>query len=162
MCREIFWKENKFPGGTCLFHHFGFFSRKNNWVLPTFFLHFWQNCVLRLQRIICYFCSNIFFNFFITFGIRKFFVTFFTQNFRRICQKYILRVRMTIWWKIGLPLKRVTFFSSFWVFKQKTCGIFGGKISVRLSELHFSCTEDHFGWRDIFLVQKGLFLSVWT
>ena len=59
-------------------------------------------------------------------------INFFTQNYRRSCQKCILCVQMTIWWKTGFPLKSVTVFPSLWNFKQILCGIFDEKFSVRL------------------------------
>ena len=52
-------------------------------------------------------------------------INFFTQNYRRSCQKCNLRVQMTIWWKTGFPLRSVIVFLSPRVFKQELCGIFG-------------------------------------
>ena len=64
---------------------------------------------------------------------------------------------MTFWWKIGFPMKCVTVFSSICVSMQKMWRTFSGEVSVRLSELHFICTQDHFGWRVFFLRQKECF-----
>ena len=160
MCREFFWKQKKILGGTWIFLNvFGFRAQEfltsdDLFAALLTKLHFASpehNLIIFSRSIL---------NFFINFEIWKN-NNFFKQNYRRSCQKCILRVQMTIWWETGFPLRSVIVFLSPRVCKQKFCGIFGRKVPVRLSELHFTCTEDHFGWRDIFL-KKGMFLSVWT
>ena len=65
---------------------------------------------------------------------------------------------MTIWWKTVFPLKSVTVSSSLRVFKQKLCGIFGGKCPVRHSELHFNCTESILDGKTLFLKKLNVFI----
>ena len=87
--------------------------------MTNFFLHCWQNCVLRLQstNLIIFFRSIL--NFFIIFEIWINLFSFVMQNFRRSRQKCFLRVQMTIWWKIGFPFENVIAVSSLLVAKQK-------------------------------------------
>ena len=149
MCREFFWNQNKFLGGTWLFLNiFGsraqeFLTSDDLFAAPLTKLRF----ASPEHNLIIFFRSIL--NFFINFEMWKK-LYFFTQNYCRSCQKCILRVQMTIWWKTGFLLESVMVFLSLRVFKQKLCGIFGRKFPVRHSELHFTCTEDHLGWKDTF------------
>ena len=63
--------------------------------------------------------------------------------FRRSYQNCKLRVETNIWWKIGFPLKSVTVFTSFLVFRQKNASENGWNISARPSDLHSKCAERH-------------------
>ena len=137
-----------------IFKWFWDLERKNFRLLTNFFLHCWQNCVLRLQstNLIMFFRSIL--NFFIIFEIWKNLFSFVMQNFRRSRQKCFLRVQMTIWWKIGFPLESVTAVSSLLVAKQKNMSHFRCEEFERLSDLHFTCTDDHFEKKTEFLKKE--------
>ena len=158
MCREFFWKQKKFLGGTWIFLNVFGFRVQEILTSDDLFgalltkLHFASpehNLIIFSRSIL---------NFFINFEIWK--KKFFKENYRRSCQKCILRVQMTIWWETGFPQRSVIVFLSLQVSKQKLCGIFGRKIAVRHSKLHFTCTEDHLGWKDTFREENNVFI-IW-
>ena len=130
------------------------------WTFDKLFLHGWQNCVLRLQstNLIMFFRSVL--NFFIIFEIWINLFSFVMQNFRRSRQKCFLRVQMTIWWKIGFPLENVKAVSSLLVAKQKNMSHFRWEEFERLSDLHFTCTDDHFEKKRQNSWKKNVFISL--
>ena len=135
-------------------------ERKKILLLTFFFLHFLQNCVLRLQSTNLINFSRSFFYFSQTSSFENKIVILIANNFQRSCQKCTLPAQTTIIWKIEFPMKCLTASLSIWVFRQKICRTFDGEFSVQLSELHFTCTEDHFGWKDIFLRKRSVSISL--
>ena len=80
------------------------------WLLLTFLLHCWRNCIFRRQSTILVFFSNNW-NFFHQFRLVEIkSSTLLAQMCGHNCQNCILTLDTMIWWKIGVPLESVTFF----------------------------------------------------
>ena len=81
--------------------------------------------------------------------------------FRRSCQNCNLPVQTNIWWKIGLPLKSVTVFTSFLVFRQKNVSENVRNCPARPSDLHSNRAEKHLENKTNFLEEHDFFKSFW-
>ena len=87
--------------------------------------------------------------------------TLLAQMFRHSCQNCNLPVQTTIWWKTGLPLKSVTVFTSFFVFRQKNVLENGWNRPARPSDLHSNRAEKRFENNTNFLEEHDIFKWFW-
>ena len=70
------------------------------------------------------------------------------------------RHRRPLYGKLDFRWKVQQFFYQFLSLSKKICRTFGGDVLVRLSELHFTRTDDHFGWRDTFRKKRIVSISL--
>ena len=81
--------------------------------------------------------------------------------FRRSCQNCNLPVQRNIWWKNGLPLKSVTVFTSFLVFRQKNVSENVRNRPARPSDLHSNRAEKHLENKTNLREEHDFFKSFW-
>ena len=129
--------------------------------LTFFFLHFWQNCVLRLQSTNMIILPEVFSIFSQTSSFDNKIVILIANNFRRSCEKCTLPAQTTIIWKIGFPMKGLTvFFYHFGSLSKKCVGLSAEKFWYGIQNCNLLVRRIILDGKTLFLKRINVFI-IW-